>query len=163
MKSVLRGLKGFADAVGGLLFLALFVTFLVQITARFFFHKPLAWTDELAVILYIWAILWASAFVVAEREQVVFDLLWNWGGTRLRRAMRIAGNLLLGGLALAGIPGSWDYVHFMAREGTPVLGLSFQWVFLPLVLLLLSIVVRSAVNIVQSIRGQGLEAPGIAP
>ena len=32
----------------------------------------------------------------------------------------------------------------MAREGTPVLGLPFSWVFLPFVLLLLALVVRSA-------------------
>ncbi len=157
----MRWLKRIADALGGLLFLTLFITFLFQITARFFFNKPLAWTDELAVILYIWVILWASAFIVSEREHVMFDLIWNWGSLGLRRVMRIAGNLLLGGLALAAIPGSWDYVHFMAREGTPVLGISFQWVFMPFVLLLVAIVVRSAINIWDSIQGRGLEEQGL--
>ena len=157
----MRWLKRFADALGGLLFLTLFLTFLFQITARFFFNKPLAWTDELAVILYIWVILWASAFIVSEREHVMFDLIWNWGSVGLRRVMRIAGNLLLGGLALAAIPGCWDYVHFMAREGTPVLGISFQWVFMPFVVLLIAIVVRSAINIWDSIHGRGLEEQGL--
>jgi len=36
--------------------------------------------------------------------------------------MKITGNLLIGSLALVALPASWDYVHFMAREGTPVLG-----------------------------------------
>ena len=157
----MRLLKRFADAIGGLLFLMLFVTFLIQIAARFFFNKPLAWTDELAVILYIWVILWASAFIVAEREHVMFDLIWNWGSVGLRRVMRIAGNLMFGGLAVAAIPGSWDYVHFMAREGTPVLGMSFQWVFMPFVLLLLAITARSAINIWDSIQGRGLEEQGL--
>jgi TRAP-type C4-dicarboxylate transport system permease small subunit len=31
----------------------------------------------------------------------------------------------------------------MAREGTPVLGVPFMWVFVPFVLLLLALVVRS--------------------
>ncbi len=157
----MRWLKRFADAVGGMLFLALFLTFLFQITARFFFNKPLAWTDEMAVILYIWVILWASAFIVSERDHVMFDLVWNWGGRGLRRGMRIAGNLMFGGLALAAIPGSWDYVHFMAREGTPVLGISFQWVFMPFVLLLIAIVFRSALNVRDSIQGRGLEEQGL--
>jgi len=30
-----------------------------------------------------------------------------------------------------GLPASWDYVHFMRREGTPVLGIPFMWVYLP--------------------------------
>jgi hypothetical protein len=67
----MRWFKKAADTFGGLVFLCLFLTFLVQITARFVFNKPLPWTDELAVILYLWAILWAAAFMVPEREQVV--------------------------------------------------------------------------------------------
>jgi len=72
--------------------------------------------------------------------------------------MQILGNLLIGGLALCAIPASWDYVRFMAREGTPVLGISFMWVFLPFVLLLAALVVRSAWTIWNAVRGVGLEA-----
>lgn len=157
----MRWLKKTADTLGGVIFLCLFLTFLVQITARFGFNKPMAWTDELAVILYLWAILWAAAFMVPEREQVVFDLLWNSVGTGTRRVLRIVGNLMIGGLALVAIPASWDYVHFMARESSPVLDISFQWVFLPFVLLLVALVVRSAWGIWQAIKGQGLEAQGL--
>jgi len=141
-------------------FLCLFLTFLVQITARFAFNKPLPWTDELAVILYLWAILWAAAFMVPEREQVVFDLLWNSASVPTRRLMRITGNLMIGGLALVAIPASWDYVHFMARESSPVLDIPFQWVFLPFVLLLVALVVRSAWGVWQALQGKGLEAQG---
>ena len=147
-----------ANAIGGGLFLALFIVFVVQITARFGFNKPLAWTDEVAVILYVWVILWASAVVVPEREHVVFDLVWNSVGRRARQLMQIAGNLLVGGLALASLPASWDYVHFMAREGTPVLNIPFMWVFLPFVLLMAALVVRAAWSIWNACKGVGLEA-----
>ncbi len=110
------------------------------------------------MILYIWAILWAAAAVVPEREHVVFDLLWNSVGYRARQVMQIVGNLLIGGLALVALPASWDYVHFMAREGSPVLSISFMWVFLPFVLLLIALVIRSAWAIRNAIRGIGLEA-----
>jgi TRAP-type C4-dicarboxylate transport system permease small subunit len=147
-----------ANVIGGGLFLTLFIVFVIQVTARFGFNKPMAWTDEAAVILYVWVILWAAAFVVPEREHVVFDLLWNYAPQRARQVMQIVGNLMIGGLALYGIPACWDYVHFMAREGTPVLGVSFMWVFLPFVLLLAALVVRSAWAIWNAIRGIGLEA-----
>ena len=147
-----------ANAIGGGLFLTLFIVFVIQVTARFGFDKPLAWTDEAAVVLYVWIILWAAAFVVPEREHVVFDLVWNSVNQRARQVMQIVGNLLVGGLALCGIPASWDYVHFMNREGTPVLGISFMWVFLPFVLLLVALVIRSAWAIWNAVRGIGLEA-----
>lgn len=151
-------LQNAANALGGGLFLALFLVFIVQITARFGFQKPLPWTDEAAVILYIWVILWAAAAVVPEREHVVFDLVWNSVGRRTRQAMKIVGNLLVGALALVALPASWDYVHFMAREGTPVLGVPLMWVYLPFVLLLTALVLRCAWGIVDAMRGIGLHA-----
>ena len=154
----MRLLQKAANAIGGALFLTLFIVFVIQVTARFGFNKPMAWTDEAAVILYVWIILWAAAVVVPEREHVAFDLVWNSVGLRGRQAMRIVGNALVGGLALCAIPASWDYVHFMNREGTPVLGVSFMWVFLPFVLLLIALVVRAALAIRNSICGIGLEA-----
>ena len=151
-------LKKATNAIGGGLFLTLFFVFVIQITARFGFNKPLAWTDELAVILYVWIILWAAAFVVPEREHVAFDLLWNGANHRMRQWMQILGNLMVGGLALCAIPATWDYVTFMKREGTPVLGLPFMWVFLPFVFLLVALSVRSAIAIWRATKGEGLDA-----
>jgi TRAP-type transport system small permease protein len=142
-----------ADAVGTALFACLFLTFLVQVVARFGFNKPLPWTDELAVILYVWVILWAAALMVPTREHVAFDLLYNACGPRTRRVMRLLGALLLGGLAAWALPGSWDYVTFMGREGTPVLGWSFRWVFMPFVLLLVALVVRNLWQAWAAVRG----------
>ena len=150
--------KKVADLIGGTLFLTLFIVFVIQVTARFGFNRPMAWTDEAAVILYVWVILWSAAFVVPEREHVAFDLIWNSVNLRTRKVMRVAGNLLIGGVALYGIPATWDYVHFMKRESSPVLGISFMLVFLPFVLLLVALVVRSAWAIWNAFRGVGLEA-----
>jgi TRAP-type C4-dicarboxylate transport system permease small subunit len=154
MRAVLRKA---AEGFGVVLFGAMFCVFLIQIAARFAFNRPLAWTDELAVLLYLWVILWAAAFIVPEREHVAFDLLWNGAGPRTRRAMRIAGHVMLGGLCAWALPGTWDYVRFMAREGTPVLGVPFMVVFLPFVALLASIVVRCAWAVWQAARGKGTE------
>ena len=155
---MLRRLQQAANLLGGGLFLTLFVVFIIQITARFGFNKPLPWTDEAAVILYVWVILWGGAAVVPEREHVVFDLLWNSVNTRSRQIMRIVGSLLIGGLSAAAIPASWDYVYFMAREGSPVLGISFMWIFMPFVLLLIGLVIRSAWAIWEAVRGIGIDA-----
>ena len=141
-----------AHAVGGLLFLSLFVVFVVQIVARFGLNQPLPWSDELAVVLYLWVILWASAFMVPEREHVAFDLVFNQLAARGQAVLRLMGHTLMGTLAGVALPASWDYVRFMAREGTPVLELPFMWVFLPLVLLLLALVVRSALGVWQALR-----------
>ena len=150
-------LKYAADALGGGLFLTLFLVFIAQITARFGFDKPLPWTDEVAVILYIWVILWATVAMVPDREHVAFDLIWNMVGKRTRQVMQITGNLMIGGLALVGLPASWDYVHFMGRESSPVLSVSLMWVYLPFVVLMAGLVLRSSWAIWNAIKGRGLE------
>jgi TRAP-type C4-dicarboxylate transport system permease small subunit len=150
-------LKKSANLIGGGLFLTLFLVFLLQIAARFGFNQPLPWTDEAAVILYLWVILWSAAVVVPQREHVAFDLLWNAASWRVRQGMQIAGNLLIGGLALVAIPASWDYIQFIVREKTPVLDIPFMLVFMPFMVLLISLVLRSVFAIYAALRGQGLE------
>ena len=150
-------LRRAANLVGGALFVALFGVFIVQIAARFGFNKPLAWTDEAAVILYVWVILWATATMVPQREHVAFDLIWNSVGRGARQAMQIGGNLLVGTLALVALPASWDYVRFMAREGTPVLGVPLFWVYLPFVFMLLALVLRCSFAVWQALRGRALD------
>ena len=154
-------LKRAANAIGVALFSALFVVFMVQIVARFGFNRPLPWTDEVAVMLYVWVILWAAAFIVPEREHVMFDLVWNAVGRRARKGMRLVGHAMVGGLAAWALPACWDYVLFMRREGTPVLGVPFLWVFLPFVLLLAALVVRSAIGLWRAWHGLDLDDAGV--
>ena len=60
--------------------------------------------------------------MVPEREHVVFDLVYHLAPPGLRRVMRLLAHLMIGGLAAWALPASWNYIRFMAREGTPVLG-----------------------------------------
>lgn len=140
-------LRRIAAAIGAALFAALFVVFIIQVAARFVFNRPLPWTDEAAVILYVWVILWSAALIVPEREHVAFDLAWNLAGPRARKVMRALGLAAVGGLAVWAIPASADFARFMAREGSPVLGLPLVWLFLPFVLLLVALVVRAALGL----------------
>jgi hypothetical protein len=146
-----------ANVIGGGLFLTLFIVFVIQITARFFFNKPLAWTDEAAVILYVWVILWAAAVVVPEREHVVFDLVWNSMPYRGRQAMAIIGNLLVGGLAPgASRAAGTTCTSWPAKErpcwACPSMG------FHAFCAAARRLAVRSAWAIWNAIRGKGLEA-----
>ncbi len=144
-----------ANAVAAALFAALFLVFIVQVVARFVFDQPLAWTDELAVVLYIWMVLWCAAFVVRAREHVMFDLVYNIASARVQRWMRLVGSITLAALMGYGLAGNWDYIWFMRREKTPVLGLSFFWVFMPFLFLLVSLIVRNIYLVGRELLGLG--------
>ena len=144
--------KRWLDHIGGALFLALFIVFILQIGARFLFNQPLPWTDELAVVLYIWSIFWACAFMVPASSHVSLDLLMTRLPHKPRLWLQTLGHVLLGGLALQALPASWDYLLFMRREATAVLGLPLFWVFLPLFVLLLMLVLRGVWHMVQVVK-----------
>ncbi len=152
-----RFLRRGAHAFGVLLFALLFLVFIIQVVARFAFRQPLAWTDEAAVILYLWAVLWGAAVVCRDREHVAFDLLYQGAPARAQRAMALLAALLVGGLAAWALPGALDYIHFMRRESTPVMGLPMNWIFMPFALLLLALAVRYLIRIYRLLR-KGWEA-----
>lgn len=140
-------LRTVANAIGVLLFAALFLVFVVQISARFVFDKPLPWADEAALVLYLWVVLWGAAVVCRDREHVAFDLLYQSASPALKRMMAMLASALIAALCVWALPGVLDYIVFMRRESTPVMGLAFMWVFLPFALLLICIVIRYVLRI----------------
>ena len=138
---MLKQLKRVADFIGTASYGILFLTFIFQVILRFVFDKPLTWSDELIVILYVFSMFWAGAFLLEEKEHVMLDLVYEHLPPQGRRAFSVAYSLIIGGLFLYAVPESYSYVRFMMREDTPVLGIPFGLVYAPFILFLLSIAI----------------------
>ncbi len=136
-------LRAGAELAGVAIFLAMFGAFLLQVFMRYVVNRPLGWTDELALVLYVWGIFWAAALMTRERDHVALDVVYTALPDRGRRAFAVLGTLLLGGLFLAALPGTADYVRFMGRERTSVLGIRFDVVFAPFLLYAVAVALRS--------------------
>jgi TRAP-type C4-dicarboxylate transport system permease small subunit len=130
-----------AEAVAATLFGLLFFTFVVQVVARFLFDRPLAWSDEWVVILYIAFVFWCAALLLKERDHVMFDLLYAACPKPVRRGLALAGALLMAGLMGLLLPYAFDYVRFMHREPTAVMGIPFSLVFAPFLLFVAAVAV----------------------
>ena len=134
-----KQLRKVADFIGTASYAILFLTFIFQVILRFVFNKPLTWSDELIVILYVFSMFWAGAFLLKEKDHVMLDLIYEHLPAQGRRALSVAYSLIIGGLFLYAVPESYSYISFMMREDTPVLGVPFGLVFAPFMLFLLSI------------------------
>ena len=122
-----------AEAVAAAVVALLFLIFVIQVAMRFLFNKPLSWSDELIVVLYITMVFWSAATLLKEKEHVMLDLVYEAlppGGQRL---FGLLGAALTAGLLLYLLPEAFDYVRFMHREKTPVLDIPFSYVFAPFV------------------------------
>src|SRR5712691_13118425 len=79
-----------AKLVASLMFACVFVAFIYKIVMRYAAHDAVAWADEISVVLFVWIIFWANAFVVDDRRQITFDLVVRLLPPPWRRAAAIA-------------------------------------------------------------------------
>jgi len=140
-------LKRGAELVGGLLLAAMFGAFLLQVFTRYVLHRPLDWTLEVCLITYVWFVFWACAFLLREQDHVAFGLLYQSVRPPVRRLFALVGAATIAGLFLAALPATWDFIAFMARDRTWVLGLRFDLVFGIFLVFMLAVIARSLVRL----------------
>lgn len=143
-----------AENVIALLFAVMFVAFLVQIVFRYVFNFPIGWTSELTIVTWIWLVLWGAAFVVTEREEIRFDLIYAAVGNRTRRIMAVITGLSLIGLYLVSLPAMVDYVTFMKVEKTAYLKIRFDHLYSIYVIFVIAVLARYIWLVVAAVRGK---------
>jgi TRAP-type C4-dicarboxylate transport system permease small subunit len=140
---MIRLLQRGAERVGQVLFVVMFGAFLLQIFSRYFLPNPLPWTDEVALIAFLWLVFWVGGLMLRDADQVRFDIVAKAlppGGQRL---CAVVGHLLVAGLFGAALPTILDYIAFLWREMTPVLQIRLDWVYACFGLALAAIVLRA--------------------
>ena len=118
-----------AENIAAAMLAAMFLAFLLQIVFRYVLGLPIGWTHEASVILWIWLVLWGAAFVVTEREEIRFDIVYGAVGPGFRRVMCVITAVALIALYVISFPAVWDYVTFMKVEKTSYLKIRFDWLF----------------------------------
>ncbi len=142
-----RRLAQAAEASAAALFFAMFALFVAGVAMRYLAAAPLAWADELIMVIFIWLIFTTEALVIEEREQVSFDAVYDMASERGRRAIGILGAMVLAGLFIASLPTVLDYVRFLWREKTNVLQWRLDLVYSCIIVFWCAVIVRAAVKL----------------
>jgi C4-dicarboxylate transporter, DctQ subunit len=153
-----RWLRRRADNVCAALLLAMFLCFILQIVSRYVFNYPLGWTDEVSVLCWIWCILWGAVFVLRERDEVRFDIIYSSAGEKTRRIFTIITGVAVVVLFAIALPAVIAYVTFLKVERSAYLGIRLDYLYSIYVLFSVGVIVRYAALTWQAIRGK---APGI--
>ena len=107
----------------------MFTVFIVQIVFRYIINLPIGWTNEVSVIMWIWMVLFGTAFVVRDYEEIRFDILYATVSDRTRRIMVVVCALTVVVLFGIALPAVLDYIGFMKVERTAYLKISFDWLY----------------------------------
>ncbi len=138
----LRAKQG-AEAVAALLFTAMFGAFLLQVFTRYVLNAPLSWTLEFCLIAYLWTTFWCCAFLLRERDHIAFNLVYDSVPPHARRLLAMFGSGLLAVVFLAGLPGTFDFITFMAIDRTWVLQIRFDLVYSIFLVFMIAVILRS--------------------
>ena len=133
-----------ADDVAVALIATMFVSFLLQIVFRYALNRPLGWTEEVTVLCWVWVVLWGASFIVADADEVRFDILYNAVPPSVRRIFTVVASLAMIVLMALSLPATWRYVVFMKREHSAYLGMRFDYLYSIYVLFALVCIVRQA-------------------
>jgi TRAP-type C4-dicarboxylate transport system permease small subunit len=126
---VARTLRSLADAIAVALIATMFASFLLQIFFRYVLNRPLGWTEEVTVLCWVWVVLWTASFILADREEVRFDIVYGAVPPPMRRAFTFVSSVILIVLFAWSLPGAWKYVTFMKREHSAYLHMRFDLLY----------------------------------
>jgi C4-dicarboxylate transporter DctQ subunit len=152
---VIDWLRARANNVAVVLIATMFVCFLLQIVFRYFLNSPLGWTEEVTVLCWVWVVLWGASFVLADRDEIRFDILYNALSPTTRRVCTIVSGIALIVLFALSLPATWNYVTFMKREKSAYLGMRFDYLYSIYVVFAVAMIARHARIVWDALRGAG--------
>src|SRR5688500_4931728 len=107
----------------------MFLCFILQIAARYVFNYPLGWTDEVSVLCWIWCTLWGAAFVLREKDEVRFDIIYSSASPETRRIFTIITGIAAIVLFAIALPAVVSYVTFLKVEKSAYLGIRLDYLY----------------------------------
>ena len=147
-----------AENVAAAMLAVMFAAFIIQIAFRYLFNFPIGWTSELTVVMWLWLVLWGSAFVLGEKEEIRFDLVYSAVGRRARIAMAIVFSVSIVLLYGASLAASYAYVSFMKVEKSSYLKIRMDWLYSIYLIFLVAVILRYLWLLWQLLRGRDPEA-----
>jgi C4-dicarboxylate transporter, DctQ subunit len=142
--SAVSWLRKRAENVIVVLIAIMFVSFLLQIFFRYALNSPLGWTDEVTVLCWVWLVLWGAAFILSDRDEIRFDIVYGAVSKRTQRTFTVISSLALVVLFVVSLPASWNYVLFMKRERSAYLGMRFDYLYSIYVIFSVACIVKHA-------------------
>jgi len=129
-----RWLTRFEAALGlmveipaALLVLADILVLFAGVIARYVFHTPLLWSDELAAILFLWLAMLGSVIALRRGEHMRMTALVSKASPERRALMEmVATAASLAFLAMVAWP-AWEYASEERAITTPALEISNLW------------------------------------
>lgn len=121
---------------GAFFLLMIIVVITAGVIMRYVLNSPLAWTEELAQMLFVWISFLGAALATARKKHIVVDMfITRWPDARRRRVAIITNILILAFLYVI-IVGGYKLEVMMYNQGhvSADLDMPKTWYYFPVLL-----------------------------
>ena len=132
----------------------MFASFIIQIFFRYVLNNPIGWSEEVIVTMWLWTVLWGAAFILSEKEEIRFDIIYSNLSERMRRIFTVITGVVLILLYGLSLPASYAYVSFMKVERSAYLHVPINWMYSIYVIFAVACICRYCWLVHQAIRGE---------
>ena len=112
----------------------IFVAFIINVISRYIFRSPINACYELCLAGLVWTLLLSAPYAVRTKTNVAFTLLYDKANAKVQLFMRLLGNAFLLFCLIRMFYPCLDWVLFMHRKHSPVLGIRYDILFFPFVI-----------------------------
>lgn len=129
MTALIRWFRARVENVVAFLLAAMFLSFMLQIISRYVLNISVIWTTEACLTTWLWVVFLGSAFLLDERDQVKFDVLYGICSLPVQRLFALVSALAISLGFLAALPATIDYITFYKIKSSNTLGIRLDIVF----------------------------------
>ena len=152
-----RWLRRRAENVAAFMLAAMFICFILQIFFRYVLNSPVGWTEEVSTLMWIWGVLWGAVFVLDEKDEVRFDIIYSAVKERTRRVFTVITGIALVAAYSVSLPAATTYVTFMKVERSAYLGIRLDYLYSIFLVFTVAAIVRYGWLAWRALRGRAPE------
>ena len=127
--------KAFDNLIEGIcavLMVALAVVVFIQVFNRFVLQTPLAWSEDLAMLLYQWVVFVGAALGVKRLRHFGIELVVRQFPEGWRHRIELLTPLVMLGVAVVMIVQGYTLLMLNVSRTFSTMDLSYTWAFLPI-------------------------------
>jgi TRAP-type C4-dicarboxylate transport system permease small subunit len=148
-----RWLRRRAENVSVALLSVMFASFILQIFFRYVLNNPIGWSEEVIITTWLWTVLWGAAFILSEKEEIRFDIVYSTLSERARRICTVITGVVLIFLYGVSLPAAYSYVSFMKVERSAYLHVPINWMYSVYLIFAVACICRYCWLVYRAIRG----------
>lgn len=137
----------------------MFVCFIIQIFSRYALNYPVGWTEEVTIAMWLWVVLWGASFVISEKDEVRFDIIYGKISESMRRVFTVITGIVLIALYGISLPAAYRYVSFMKVEHSAYLKVPIDYLYSIYLIFALACICRYGFLVWRALRGAPLADP----